>query len=434
MIDLTLNPNGWRDAPYANEWLGIWAMREPEFMATAEILRGLNIQLHMAGPAPAAAREQAVDSGARMSDGVALIEIRGRMQKQQASLGGAASTVAARRAVRAAAADPEVGSILLVIDSPGGTVAGTNELADDIAAAAKVKPVIAFIEDIGASAAFWIASQATQILAQPTATVGSIGTYGVVYDMSALAAKDGVKVHVVRAGAMKGAGTPGTEITPEQLAAFQDEVNTLNEFFLAGVASGREMTVEQVRTLATGQVWIGKKAQDVGLIDGVATIDQALATARSAAATTKAKGKKMSAATYAEIVAVCPGASAEFICDQLKSGATADAAVKNFIAHQQLELESARKKNGELEATIKTNAEKAAAKEKEQTIGVDPLKTAAGIQTTPTANAFEEFQAAVESKVKAGMSRARAVSAVVRENPERHKAAIAEANSGRIRA
>lgn len=431
MTGLTITHEGLAQTPFIEQWLGVWAMREQDFQATAELVRGLNLSLHLAGPAPEAARQQADSAGSYVvtSDGVAMIDIRGRMQKQQASLGGSASTVATRRAIRAAAADPEVGSILMVVDSPGGTVAGTKELADDIAAAGKIKPVIGFAEDMAASAAYWAISQATQVFAQPTAMVGSIGTYGVVHDMSALAAKEGVKVHVIRAGAMKGAGTPGTEVTPEQLAAFQEEVNTLNEFFLAGVAAGRGMTVDQIRTLATGQAWIGQKAVDAGLIDGVATFDQALATARAAASTTKAKGKKMAAATYAEIVAACPGASAEFICDQLKEGATVEKAGQNFMAHQALALEVANKKIADIQAKAEadaTAAANAAAAAKPATTGVDPLKTAATTTEAAGGSPFEDFQASVEAKVKAGMNRPRAVAAAVRENPERHALILAE--------
>ncbi len=422
--EILLNPTGWRNAPFFEQWLGIWAMREADFTATAELIRGLNLSIHLAGPEPEAARERASAAGsATVGDGVALIELRGRMQKQEASLGASASTVAARRAIRGAVADPEVGAILLVIDSPGGTVAGTKELADDVAAAGQVKPVIALIEDIGASAAYWVASQATQVLAQATAMVGSIGTYGVVQDLSALAAKEGVKVHVIRAGAMKGAGTPGTEITPEQLAAMQREVNTLNEFFLAGVASGRKLSAERVRELATGDVWIGQQAVAAGLIDAVSTYDQALATARRAASQSKGKGK-MAAATYAEIVAACPGASAEFICEQLKAGASLEQSTKDFMAWQQLQIEAGKKQLAELQAAA------AAAAKARESLGVDPLKqTAAAVNGTGENAAWDDFQASVAAKVAKGMSRPKAVAAAVRENPARHAAVIAGANA-----
>lgn len=429
--DFMLNPTGWRNAPYIEQWLGVWAMREAEFSATAEMFRSFNLSVHLAGPGPEAARDRG-NAGPSMSvsDSVALIELRGRMQKQESSVGASASTVSTRRAIRAAVADPEVGSILMVIDSPGGTVAGTKELADEIASAAKSKPVIALIEDIGASAAYWVASQATTVLAQATASVGSIGTYGVVYDMSAAAAKDGIKVHVVRAGAMKGAGTPGTEVTPEQIAAFQKEVNTLNEFFVAGVAQGRNLPVDRVRALATGDIWIGQEAVAAGLIDAVSTFDQALATARSAAT---AKGKmKMAAATYAEIVAACPGATAEFICDQLKAGATVEQSSKDFMAWQALQIEAGKKQLAEMQAAAdakaKADAEAAAAAKAKESLGVDPLKQGAAPGAS-SESAWDEFQAAVDAKVAKGMPRPKAVAATVRENPERHAALVASANS-----
>lgn len=303
--------------PYIEEWLGPWAMRPQEFNALAMCVAGLNVAEHLAGPTAAAARTVQQDVAEILPGGIALIEIRGRMQKQQASLGQSASTVAIRRAIRTAAADPQVGCLLIVADSPGGTVAGTEALAADIAQAAKQKPIIGMAEDLCASACYWALSQATRLYSNSTAMVGSIGTYGVVVDNSKSAADQGYKVHVVRAGQFKGAGYPGTEVTPEQLADYQREVDALNELFLASVAAGRRGSIDQVRALATGQVWIGQQAADVGLTDGVASFDQVLAKAQYAAHR-GLQGKPI-AATYGEIVALFPDASPEFICQELKA-------------------------------------------------------------------------------------------------------------------
>lgn len=419
MNPLTINPEGWRDAPYVEQWLGVWAMREQEFMGLADVVRGMNLQVHLAGPGPEAAREAAASGrGVTSNEGVALIELRGRMQKQSASMGQSASTVAVRRQMRAAAADPEIGSILMVIDSPGGTVSGTQDLADDIASAAAIKPVIAYIEDIGASAAYWAASQATQILAGKTAAVGSIGTYGVVYDMSAAAAMEGVKVHVVRAGDMKGAGVPGTEVTAAQLADYQREVNSLNEFFLAGVAQGRKLSMDQVRSFADGRVWIGQQAVDMGLIDGVSTIDQALGSARAMAS--KRKGRTMAAATVQEIKAECSGVTDAFVVSALTAGLPIEQVRKDWMAQQALDLEAARKEA----ADARTKADAAV-----KAPGVDPLKTATDKTEAAGGSAVDEFTAAVDANVKAGLPRSKAVSAVVRENPALHAQYVQEHNA-----
>ena len=282
---IALNPAGWKQAPYIEQWLGVWAMREAEFMGLAEVVRGLNLSVHMNSGAPEAARDDAQSRAPVLQDAVALISISGRMQKMESSLALSTSTVEVRRQIRAAAANPDIGSIVLLIDSPGGTVAGTKDLADDVAAAAARKPIVAYLEDMAASAAYWVASQCTEIRANATALVGSIGTYGVVYDMSAKAAIEGVKVHVVRAGAFKGAGVGGTEVTPEQLAEFQREIDALNEYFVDGVAAGRKLDKARVQALADGRVWIGQEAISAGLIDGVSTIDEAVARATDSVTT-----------------------------------------------------------------------------------------------------------------------------------------------------
>lgn len=413
--------NDLHGVPYLEQWFGLWAMHEPAFGALAQTARSLNLSVHMASPEAAAARQQPVTSPMSVVDSVAVVEMRGRMQKHESSLGQAASTVAVRRAIRAAANNPDIGAIMLVIDSPGGTVAGTQDLAADIAAANSIKPVTAYIEDIGASAAYWAASQASRVYAGPTAAVGSIGTYGVVYDTSAMATMEGVKVHVVRAGAMKGAGTPGTEVTPEQLADFQREVDALNEFFVAGVSAGRKMDLDSVRKLATGQVWIGQQAVDTGLIDGVKSFDAALL---ETAATVKQRreARRMAAASYAEIVAACPGATPDFICDQLKAGANVETAVKDFMAFQSLQIEQARKEAAEAKAA----AEAAKAKPVAKAPGVEPLSEAAAAKEI--GNAREEWEAAVAAKIKAGMSRPRAVSAAARENPRLRAEMLAAVN------
>lgn len=221
----------------------------------------------------------------RTAGRMALINLSGVMQKHRsryAMLFGGASTSDLRDAVLQATEDGQVDSILIRVDSPGGSVAGTGDLADAVRAAAAVKPVHAFIEDLGASAAYWVASQATRVLANPTAMVGSIGTYAVIYDFSKAADEMGIGVHVVRAGEFKGAGVPGTKISKEQLAEFQREINDLNEHFVAGVARGRDLPMERARKLANGAVHIGAKAIDLGLIDDVATWNAAITQLRHA--------------------------------------------------------------------------------------------------------------------------------------------------------
>lgn len=205
--------------------------------------------------------------------GVAVIPLAGPLMKRASKFGGS-SSVEIRSAIRKAIQDDSIHSILLHVDSPGGTVAGTADLAADVRNANQRKPVYAHIEDLGASAAYWVASQARRVTANPTALIGSIGTMIRLTDESGKYAADGIKVHVVATGKYKGAGAEGAPITDEHLKMFQEEVNDLNEHFVKGVSEGRGMARARVEALADGRVHISSKAKEVGLIDEVRSLDE----------------------------------------------------------------------------------------------------------------------------------------------------------------
>lgn len=270
------------DIPYLDQYFGVWAIREADLHALHQQFLKLDIAVHLGSPAVAAIRDRqgSVASYQRDDDGIASFDISGKLMKQETSLGGT-STVAMRRAVRAAANDPQVRAGFFRFDSPGGTVAGTPELGDDIAAFSAAKPSAAFIEDMGASAAYWLASQCPVISTNRAGMVGSIGTYGVVLDMSGAASQKGVVVHVVKAGDYKGAGEPGTKVTPEQLAELQKIIDDMNGHFLAAVSSGRKMPMSRVQSLADGRVHVGAQAVALGLADYVEPLDAAYNRLRS---------------------------------------------------------------------------------------------------------------------------------------------------------
>jgi signal peptide peptidase SppA len=229
-------------------------------------------------------RPFALDSG-----GVAVIPMSGPLIKGEGKLG-EVNSLQIRRAVRAAAADEAVGAIMLLIDSPGGTVAGTEELARDVRNARARKPTFAHLDDEGASAAYWIASQAEKVTANATAMVGSIGTVAVVEDLSGALSADGIKVHVVSTGAYKGAFAAGAPVLPEHLTYLQGKVDELNGHFLDWVAKGRGATPKTVQGWADGRMWLAGEAKAMGLIDGVMQFDQAMEAARKAVPKRTAKG------------------------------------------------------------------------------------------------------------------------------------------------
>jgi signal peptide peptidase SppA len=233
-----------------------------------------------AAQAAAAARSESKAPKYQVRDGVAHIAIAGPMLKQVPCafdlLGMAAtSTTATLEAIEAAVADPAVAGIALDVDSPGGEVAGVQELADAIFAARQQKPVEAHISDLGASAAYWVASQADRVTASPTGIIGSIGVYTTLQDLSAAYEQRGVKVHVVRSHELKGVGVPGAPVTATQLQDKQRFINSMNDLFVGAVARGRGIDVARAREHATGQSWIGADAHARGLVDGTSTTKDA---------------------------------------------------------------------------------------------------------------------------------------------------------------
>lgn len=171
--------------------------------------------------------------------------------------------------INAAREDDSVSDGLLYVSSPGGDVAGTDELAEAVYRFAKVKHLTAYVDDLCASAGYYFASQASRLVCNTTASVGSIGVFQVVVDASESLACEGIKIVVVRSGAAKGAFTDGLKISDDDLERLQAHVDQLARIFMARVARGRRLSVQRVADFATGEVWIGEAAKAIGLVDDV---------------------------------------------------------------------------------------------------------------------------------------------------------------------
>jgi signal peptide peptidase SppA len=413
------------DIPHIGQYFGAWAIEESHMRQLSGLVQSINLSAHVEQ------RQQiAENAGYEIVQGdIAVVSIEGAMTKYGSSLSSSGSTIRARRAIRQAMSDDSIAGIVLRIDSPGGSVAGTKELADDIYSADQQKPVWAVVEDLGASAAYYVASQARQIFANEPAFVGSIGTYMVVIDVSKAAEKAGYKVHVIRAGDMKGAGVPGTEITESQLAYFQTLIDKQNDLFLKAVSRGRRLSMQQVNSLADGRVHIASDALGLQLIDGIATFDEVVGKfslfLKGPDMSTDTKVSTPVPATIAELRAACPGADSEFVLKQLELGATVQAAQSAFIVHQQAKLEAAVQQVNEL--TAKNTELSTKIDQLQQMPGNEPLESK---KTSSTGNVLQEWNKLIAEQLAANpaMHRSRAVSIVAKANPELHRALVESAN------
>lgn len=211
-----------------------------------------------------------------LAGSVALVPVSGVIAKYASQVNGVSqprgtSVQAIRAAVREARADAMVGSVVLRVESPGGTVDGVEELAAELAAMRGDggAPVLAYAEGPMASAAYWIASSAREVYATTSARVGSIGVYTVLPDTSKMFEQAGVTMHLVKAGQFKGIGERGVPVSADQLAKVQERINDVMTLFTASVERGRKRSAETVAGWATGDIWMAGKAHEMGLIDGV---------------------------------------------------------------------------------------------------------------------------------------------------------------------
>jgi signal peptide peptidase SppA len=172
-----------------------------------------------------------------------------------------------------AVADPTIGAIILDVDSPGGSVAGVTELSSKIFNARGKKPIIAISNSLMASAAFWIASAADEIVVTPSADIGSVGVIGVHTDTSEADEKAGIKTTFVTAGKFKGEGA--MPLTDEGLSAMQERVNEFHDMFVTDLARNRGVSENKVRNdFGQGRVMGASAAIANKLADRIGTFEQ----------------------------------------------------------------------------------------------------------------------------------------------------------------
>lgn len=234
------------------------------------------------GGAPQAATVRR--AAAASSQGVAVLPLygvvahRAHMVANVSGPGGTSTEIFGRN-LRAALADDQVGAILLDVDSPGGSVAGTPELVDLIyQSRGQGKPIVASANALAASAAYWIASAADEFVVTPSGSVGSIGVLAAHEDRSEEAAKAGRKVTYVTAGKYKAEGNPHEPLGDEARAEVQRMVDHAYGVMVDSIARNRGVSAQVVREqYGEGRVFHAKQALAAGMVDRVETFDETLA-------------------------------------------------------------------------------------------------------------------------------------------------------------
>lgn len=212
---------------------------------------------------------------------VAVIPLTGVLMPRaslMAQMSGATSLQVIGQVIDAAAADPDISAIVLDVDSPGGSVSLTPETGAKVRAAAQSKRVVAVASGMCASGAYWIASQADELVASPSALVGSIGVLAAHEDHQVAEQERGVHTTLIHAGRYKVEGHPFGPLDDEARAEMQRMVDEFYGMFVGDVAKGRGVSAAAVRSdYGEGRVLTAKRAVQAGMADRIDTLESTLA-------------------------------------------------------------------------------------------------------------------------------------------------------------
>jgi signal peptide peptidase SppA len=314
-----------------------------------------------------------------MRDGVAVVPVSGpifRYANLFTEISGATSTGVLARDLQAALDNPYVRGIVLDINSPGGEVTGINELANLIYGARGKKPLVAYVGGTGASAAYWLASAADEIVIDETAVLGSIGVVMSYMDTTERDSKSGVRrVEIVSSRAPDKRLDPGTD---EGRAKVQGLLDALEDTFVSTVARNRNTTAERVvADFGQGGVRVGKDAIAVGMADRIGSLESVIAELAGTASTPKRKttmSTQNGQVTVSTTDDLRKALAAGFTADQITVAASSEAAL----------------------AAARAEGEAAGRKASTDTAVLAERNRIAQIQTLRRAGFDAEFNAAIE--------------------------------------
>jgi len=209
---------------------------------------------------------------------IAVISLSGTITTESSSLfsGSTITPELVRDYLARVEKDKAVKAIVFRIESPGGEIAPSQEILWEIERVKETKPIVVSMGGTAASGGYYISTQADKIVALPTTMTGSIGVIYQVTNIEGLLEKLGIQIEIFKGGKYKDMYWGFRELTPEEKEIMQGMVDEYYEQFIDVVAEGRELSKEEVRNLATGQIYTGTEAKELGLVDELGGLDTAI--------------------------------------------------------------------------------------------------------------------------------------------------------------
>ncbi|MBE9127390.1 signal peptide peptidase SppA, partial [Coleofasciculus sp. LEGE 07081] len=172
--------------------------------------------------------------------------------------------------------DENVKTVVLRVNSPGGSATASDVIQREVRLTREKKPVIVSMGNVAASGGYWISTYSDRIFAQPNTVTGSIGVFGLLPNVQELANKNGITWDVVKTGRLADSQTVARPKTPQELTIYQSMVNQIYDRFLNKVAESRKLPKQKVAQIAQGRVWSGIDAKQLGLVDELGGLDAAI--------------------------------------------------------------------------------------------------------------------------------------------------------------
>lgn len=206
------------------------------------------------------------DSAFDFGENVAVIEIKGVIADPKPIL----------QYLRELRKKKNVKAIVLRIDSPGGGVGPSQEIYEEVKKTKRVKKVVASMGAIAASGGYYVAAAADHIMANPGTITGSISVLMEFANLEDLLKKIGVGAFVLKSGQFKDVGSPLRQMTPKERHLLQGFIDNVHEQFVTAVVEGRKMPKEKVQAIADGRMLTGEQAQELGLLDSLGNLEDAI--------------------------------------------------------------------------------------------------------------------------------------------------------------
>jgi protease-4 len=198
--------------------------------------------------------------------GIGLVEVKGMILDSRETV----------RQLRHFLKKDDIKAVVLRVDSPGGVVAPSQEIYDEVRKFAAKKKIVVSMGSLAASGGYYISAPATLIYANPGTITASIGVIIKLSNIESLMDKIGIKATVIKTGKFKDSGSPVRELTAEDRAMFQSVIDSTHNQFVKAVASGRKLSEDEVRRIADGRVLSGEQALALKLVDRLGTLQDAI--------------------------------------------------------------------------------------------------------------------------------------------------------------